>query len=108
MACLLVPAATTIVTTTLRQKFPAELRLDWLNIMLWGGVVMLIVDHVLSGEIIFMPPFFTAGIDKISAELLTVGLPMTLATVFVWAVMVLFSIKFKNKNGQVKLLKFVK
>lgn len=98
MACLLVPAATAVVTTALRKNVSSEFKIGWLNAMLWGGVIMLTIDHVISGEIIFSPPFFTAGLDKISQELLVVGLPMTIVTVMVWAVAVFFKIKFGFKK----------
>lgn len=94
MACLLVPAATAVVTTTLRKRVSDDFKIGWLNAMLWGGVLMLIIDHIISGEIIFSPPFFTAGFDQITRELLVVGLPMTLVTVLAWAGAVFFRIKF--------------
>lgn len=101
MACLLVPAATAVVTTSLRNRVSSDFKIGWLNAMLWGGTVMLLIDHIISGEIIFSPPFFTAGFDQISRELLVVGLPMTLATIFAWAVAVFFKIKFGFKKEKV-------
>jgi hypothetical protein len=95
MACFLAPTAAAIVTATIKRKASPTLRLDWLNAMLWGGVIMLVVDHILNGEIIFTPPFFTAGGAKILSEILRVGVPMILATVSVWLVMVLVSIRLK-------------
>ena len=59
--------------------------------MLWGGSVMLIVDHILSGELSWRFPFFTAvnevgGAEVFFRELLGVGVPMSLAISVVWAV----------------------
>ena len=59
--------------------------------MLWGGSVMLIVDHILSGELSWKFPFFTAfneagGAEVFFRELLGVGVPMSLAISVVWAV----------------------
>lgn len=59
--------------------------------MLWGGTVMLIVDHIINGELTWRAPFFTAlnevnGVDVMLRELLTVGLPMSVAITAVWAV----------------------
>lgn len=51
--------------------------------MLWGGTLMLVVDHIINGELIWRFPFFTAltevdGPAIFLKELLTVGLPMSL------------------------------
>lgn len=59
--------------------------------MLWGGTVMLIVDHIINGELTWRAPFFTAlnevnGVDVMLRELLCVGLPMSVAITAVWAV----------------------
>ena len=50
--------------------------------MLWGGSLMLIVDHIINGEVTWMYPFFTAleteggGLVMLN-EMLTVGVPMS-------------------------------
>jgi hypothetical protein len=59
--------------------------------MLWGGSVMLIVDHIINGELTWRFPFFTAldqvgGGEVMLRELLTVGLSMSVALTAVWAV----------------------
>ncbi len=59
--------------------------------MLWGGTVMLIVDHIINGELSWSFPFFTAlnevgGVRVFLNELLTVGVPMSLAITAFWAV----------------------
>ena len=70
--------------TTLMRHVPA------LEKMLWGGTVMLIVDHVINGELTWQYPFFTAlesgGFPVMLRELLTVGVPMSLVLTAVWAV----------------------
>ena len=43
--------------------------------MLWGGTVVLLVDHLIHGEL------FTFSLK----ELLTVGLPMSVVLTAVWA-----------------------
>ena len=52
---------------------------------------MLIVDHILSGELSWKFPFFTAvnevgGAEVFFRELLGGGVPMSLAISVVWAV----------------------
>ncbi|MBR5725553.1 MAG: hypothetical protein IKX56_02340 [Muribaculaceae bacterium] len=59
--------------------------------MLWGGSVMLVVDHIINGELTWRFPFFTAleqagGGAVMLREMLTVGVPMSLAITAVWAV----------------------
>ena len=88
MACFVVPTGAAIVTTALRKKVPENLHLDWLNSMLWGGVVMLSVEHVAHGEAVPYPPFLTAGLHEVLPEMLRVGVPMTIAIFLVWGIMV--------------------
>jgi len=91
MACFLAPTGLAVITTALRKKIPEKYHIDWLNTMLWGGVIMLIVDHILSGEFILYPPFFTRGISEIIFEVLKIGVPMTLAVFVIWIVMVIIT-----------------
>jgi hypothetical protein len=78
-----------VVTTAVRKKFPEKLRVNWLLSMLWGGVVMLAVEHISHREVMPYPPFLTAGLPEVLPEALRVGIPMLLAVVAIWAVMVM-------------------
>ena len=96
MCCFLVPLAQAVATTVyrkcsgvsggvLKRNVPA------LEKMLWGGSVMLIVDHIINGEVTWMYPFFTAletegGWQTMLSEMLTVGVPMSVIVTAVWAV----------------------
>ena len=93
MACFLAPMATGIVTIVFRKKIPAALKISWLNMMLGGGVVMLIIDHLINGELMFYPPFLTAiqnpaDIPVMLQEVAVVGGFMTIAIVLVWIILV--------------------
>ncbi len=70
--------------SALKRQIPA------LEKMLWGGTVMLIVDHIINGELTWQYPFFTAletgGFPVMLRELLTVGVPMSLVLTAVWAI----------------------
>jgi hypothetical protein len=93
MACFLVPATLGLITTLTRKRFPARWHINWLNIMIFGGSVALAVEHVAHGEIVPWPPFLTAMASPedtavMLQEMATVGVPMTLALVLAWAVMV--------------------
>ena len=69
--------------SALKRQIPA------LEKMLWGGAVMLIVDHIINGELTWQYPFFTAletgGFPVMLRELLTVGVPMSLVLTTIWA-----------------------
>ncbi|MBR4808846.1 MAG: hypothetical protein IK031_01030 [Bacteroidales bacterium] len=97
MACFIVPllqaVGTSIYCKTARKPATSVLgrNLPALEKMLWGGSVMLIVDHIINGELTWKFPFFTAlGVEGGGAvmlrEILTVGVPMSLVITAVWAI----------------------
>ncbi len=93
MACFIAPLSLGIVTTIFRKKIPENLKIGWLNIMIFGGAIMLAVEHIAHGEIILYPPFLTAmqtpaEIPVMLQEMAVVGGTMTIAMVAIWAVMV--------------------
>jgi len=88
MACFLVPTAAAIVTTAVGKKVPEKYHMNWLNSMLWGGVVMLAVEHIAHKEVVPYPPFLTAGISEFLPEMLRVGIPMTVSIFLIWGIMV--------------------
>lgn len=100
MACFLAPTTAAIVISTIRKKVPFKYHINWLISMLWGGVIMLAVEHISHGEVVLYPPFLTAGFWNVLPEILKVGVPMTLAIVVVWLVMVFVAEKVLNKKIQ--------
>ncbi|MFA4991049.1 MAG: hypothetical protein WC569_00510 [Candidatus Omnitrophota bacterium] len=88
MACFAVPTAAAIVTTVIGKKIPEKYHINWLNSMLWGGVVMLAVEHIAHKEVVLYPPFLTAGLSEVLPEMMKVGIPMTLAIFLIWGIMV--------------------
>jgi hypothetical protein len=106
MACFLAPMATGIVTTVFRKKIPAALKIGWLNIMLWGGVAMLAIEHIAHGEVVFYPPFLTAmqnpaDIPVMLQELATVGGTMTIVIVLIWIILVGITSRMPRMSKQV-------
>lgn len=99
MSCFIVPLAQAVATTLSRkmsEKNNKNSQSVWiqqlpkLELMLWGGTAMLIVDHILSGEVTWQYPFFTAltevgGVQIMLKEMLTVGVPMSLIVTALWA-----------------------
>lgn len=105
MACFVVPLATGVVTTIFRKKIPAALKISWLNIMLWGGVAMLVVEHIAHGEVVLYPPFLTAmqdpaAIPSMVEEMVTIGGTMTIAIVVLWVVLVVISSRKSASSKQ--------
>ena len=93
MACFIAPMCLGIVTTVFRKKIPEALKIGWLNIMIWGGVLMLAVEHIAHGEVVLYPPFLTAmqtpsEIPIMLQEMATVGGTMMLALLGIWLIMV--------------------
>ncbi|MFA6525850.1 MAG: hypothetical protein WCT26_00340 [Candidatus Buchananbacteria bacterium] len=93
MACFIAPAVAAMAVTAVNKKIPQKLHPEWLMSMLWGGTLMLIVDHIASGEIVPYLPFLTAANNPIAMlrEILTLGVIMTAAIVVVWLAMVLIA-----------------
>lgn len=99
MSCFIVPMAQAIVTSAYRKVNEKSIetadsalkrQIPALEKMLWGGTVLLIVDHIINGELTWQYPFFTAleadGFPVMLREMLTVGVPMSLVLTAVWAV----------------------
>ena len=97
MACFLIPAGLGIITTLLRKRFPQKYHISWLNALLWGGTVMLAVEHIAHGEIVPYPPFLTAGLSQVLPEMLRIGVPMALISVLTWSAMVTIDLKIGEK-----------
>jgi len=93
MACFLVPAAVGVFTTVFRKQIPEKYHINWLNIMIWGSTVALLVEHIWHGEVVPWAPFLTAMSDPgDTAEMLyemgTIGVAMAITVVAIWAAMV--------------------
>jgi len=96
MACFLVPAAEAVITTIIGRKskeFAKKWKLDWLNSMLWGGVLLLAVEHIWHGEVVPWPPFLTAmenpaEIPVMLHEMATIGVAMSLVITVFWLILV--------------------
>lgn len=112
MACFLVPTGEAIVASIVENrvaahedaskvekieaegKVPWKRKLRWLTNMLWGGALLLCLEHIWHGEVVLYPPFLTAMSDpadtaEMLAEMSTVGVGMAVLVTLVWVVMVL-------------------
>ena len=98
MACFIAPLVEAVAVTAIRKSglkgnSPFLQHLPDLEKMLWGGTLMLIVDHIINGELTWAFPFFTAlgqtgGAAILWREVLTVGVPMALALTAAWGIWV--------------------
>ena len=108
MACFLVPTAEAVVVTALTAKKPADeaveataqsdgiswsRKIGWLKNMLWGGALLLLLEHLWHGEVVPWPPFLTAMANPADTaemlhEMATVGVGMAVLVTAVWAIMV--------------------
>ncbi|MGN0262285.1 MAG: hypothetical protein ACI4B9_05515, partial [Eggerthellaceae bacterium] len=64
-------------------------KLGWLMNMLWGGVILLCIEHMWHGEVVPFPPFLTAmytpaEIPVMLGEMATIGVGMALLVTAVW------------------------
>lgn len=71
-------------------------KLSWLMNMLWGGVLLLAVEHMWHGEVVPWPPFLTAmqtpeEIPVMLGEMATIGVAMALLVTAVWVCMTLIA-----------------
>jgi len=87
MSCFIVPLVQAAATSVCKKCFSNHsdsvlvTNLPSLEKMLWGGVLVLIVDHLVHGEL------FTFNLR----ELLTIGIPMSVVVTAVWLILVLKS-----------------
>lgn len=71
-------------------------KIGWLMNMLWGGVILLCIEHIWHGEVVPFPPFLTAMNDPTEIpvmlhEMATVGVGMCVMVTVVWLVAILIA-----------------
>ena len=113
MACFIVPAGEAIVTSVVQKVLETRenkdgsertkntalnwsRRLGWLNKLLWGGTILLALEHVWHGEVVPWPPFLTAmenpaNVAPMLHEMATIGAGMAITVTVVWAIIVMIA-----------------
>lgn len=99
MACFLVPMAIAIITSVVQaasRSLAEKLKLWILNTLLWGGTVLLALEHMWHGEVVPWPPFLTAmlspaDIPVMLHEMATIGTAISAATFAVWGTILTIS-----------------
>ena len=124
MACFLVPMGEAIVATAVQKvvenrekKVGGERtkktglswsrRLSWLNKLLWGGTILLALEHVWHGEVVPWPPFLTAmgnpaEVAPMLHEMAIFGGAMAITITVVWGIMILIA-ELKAKAAMPKV-----
>lgn len=112
MACFIVSAAEAVVVKVAEKsaakkeqaaaergesqeteaKIPLSVKLKWLSRMLWGGVILLLFEHIWHGEVVPWFPFLTAMSDsedmmEMFKEMATVGVGMAVLVTAIWFIM---------------------
>ena len=106
MACFIAPLVEAIAVTAIRKTRPGVSRhIADLEKMLWGGTLMLVVDHIINGEVIFKFPFFSAlanggGWSVMLREIVTVGIPMAAVLTIAWAIWAVLKEKAADRARQ--------
>jgi hypothetical protein len=113
MACFLAPAAVAVTTTIAKKvvqskemaeagKHSTGLRAQWLqrlrllNLMMWGGTILLVIEHAVRGELVPWAPFFTAlqtpgHVGSMLREIATEGTALVVLLVCAWMVIVMLA-----------------
>jgi len=99
MACFIVPMFLAIITTAIqkgKKGLANKLKLGLFNSLLWGGVILLAVEHIWHGEVTPWPPFLTAmstpsEIPVMLHEMATIGAAMSVATMATWGTILAIS-----------------
>ena len=91
------------------EKFGSDInwskKLAYLELMLFAGSFVLAIEHIIHGEIVPYPPFFTAAAEGETLEMLkemgTVGVGMLGILLVTWiiGVLVFDRIKYKKRKA---------
>ena len=106
MACFIVPGTEAVITTAVHRAIGKEraerLKLKWLNTMLWGGTILLAIEHIWHGEVVPWPPFLTAmenpaEVGAMLSEMAIVGGAMSATITLTWVALVAIAAKLPER-----------
>ncbi|MEM3831467.1 MAG: hypothetical protein QXS89_04660 [Sulfolobales archaeon] len=115
MACFLAPLTAAIALTIFQRRvarsLSERLKLWILTTILWGGAILLALEHAWHGEIVPYPPFLTAmrspsDVATALHEISTAGVSMVLASVGVWSGVLGFEKLLSSSISLANRLKF--
>jgi hypothetical protein len=96
-----------IVIGAIRKKIPATYHINWLIMLLGGGVAALALEHIAHQEVVLYPPFLTAMSSPSDTavmlhEMATIGSAMLIACVVIWIAMVVYVSRMEGMKSKVK------
>jgi hypothetical protein len=96
-----------IVIGAIRKKIPAKYHINWLLMLLGGGVVALALEHIAHQEVVPYPPFLTAMNSPADTatmlhEIATIGVAIALACVVIWIAMVVYVSRMEGIKSKVR------
>ena len=105
MACFIVPMPLALGIGTIRKKIPASYQINWLIMLLGGGVAALALEHIAHQEVVLYPPFLTAmnspsDTAVMLQEMATIGSAMLIACVVIWIAMVVYVSRLEDVRSK--------
>lgn len=99
MACFLVPMILAVITSIMQRasrRLAEKMKLWTLNALLWGGAILLAIEHAWHGEVAPWPPFLTAmsnpaNMPVILHEIATIGTAISIAAISTWIAILVIS-----------------
>ncbi|GBC72068.1 hypothetical protein HRbin02_01858 [Candidatus Calditenuaceae archaeon HR02] len=95
MACFITPLVVAILLSIFERAAPSwRGRVGLLSLLMWGGAVGLMADHVVKGELVPWPPFLTgwspaAGLYPLVEEMLLTGGLITVSISAFWGIVLM-------------------
>jgi len=89
---LLTTCIAALVATSLAYIFKNKYQFSFLSLMLWGGTIMILTDHLLGYE---GGAFLETETDGMIINSTLLGLAMLAPVIFVWIIMIVLSKKQK-------------
>jgi len=95
MACFIVPLTVALGIGAFKNKISQVYHINWLLMLLGGGVLALLLEHIAHQEVVLYPPFLTAinnpaNIPGMLYEMATLGSAMTIACVAIWILLIAY------------------
>jgi hypothetical protein len=90
MVCFIVPMTLAMIIGAIRKKIPSSYHINWLIMLLGGGVISLVIDHIVNQEIVLTQTAIMIN------EIALLGSAMAIACVGIWITMVIYVSRMEN------------
>ncbi len=93
MVCFVVPMSLAMIIGAVRKKIPASFRINWLILLLSGGVISLVIDHIVNREI-------TVAVTTTAVfEIGLLGSAMTIACIGIWITILIYTSRIEKHKS---------